>query len=75
VFGKRQPKLADSLLAVKWIGNSGSHPSGVTATDLFDAYDILEQALEELIGKRTSTLRRLVGTINRRKGPLSKRGR
>ncbi len=72
LFQKREPALGSALLAVKWIGNSGSHPSGVQVLDIFDAYDILEHALEELIGRRSYSLRRLATGINRRRTPQSK---
>ena len=72
LFRQRDQAMADSLLAVKRIGNSGSHPAGLSVTDLFDAYDILEHVLEELLSRRSRTLRRLVRSILRRRGPVAK---
>jgi hypothetical protein len=63
------PDLGAALLAVKWLGNTGSHASKLTRDDLFDAYEILEHVLAEEYAKRTERIRRMTRAINRRKGP------
>ena len=42
----------DTMLALKDIGNDGSHEVGLTLADCIDAFDILETALEEIYGGR-----------------------
>jgi hypothetical protein len=71
IFQKVQPAVGDALLALKWIGNTGSHPGDLSAKDLLDAFDILSHALDEVIGKRTKQIQQLVTEINRHKGPRS----
>lgn len=73
LFSKRQPAFADKLLAIKWIGNAGSHADVVTEDDLLDAYDILCFVLDELYVKRSKRIGALARAINRRKAPRSKR--
>lgn len=42
-------KLDGLLFAVKWLGNEGSHAaSGLTQSDLFDAYRLTEHILNVL---------------------------
>jgi hypothetical protein len=36
-------------MALKWLGNTGTHTSAVTRDDLLDAFEILDHALVELI--------------------------
>jgi len=68
----KQPKLidlCDDLLAVKWLGNEGSHPGDVTRGAVFDALDILEHVLRERFDKPRSAIAKISKAINRRKGP------
>lgn len=68
---KRSPEVIDHLLAAKWIGNAGVHSGSVTVSDIFDALDLIEYALDELIGKRSADLKRMAKTITSRKRPRS----
>jgi hypothetical protein len=65
--------LCDRLLAVKHLGNAGSHPGDVHEEDVFDGLDILEHVLNETYGKHASVLARMVNQINARKGPRKRR--
>ncbi len=62
-------ELCDRLLAVKHLGNAGSHPGNVHIDDVFDGFDILEQVLAETYTNHTSVLAKMVKQINQRKGP------
>lgn len=44
-FQGKDPKNAELLLAVKWLGNSGSHAGGLTRDDVLDAFDLIELVL------------------------------
>jgi hypothetical protein len=73
---KKQQKLSslcDSLLAVKWLGNEGSHSGEVTSSDVLDAFDILEYVLQERFANSHSIIAKLSRVINKRKGPRTKR--
>lgn len=71
LFKERAEDLGDSLLAVKWIGNTGSHPGELTQHDLFDAFEILEHVLGELFLRRSKQVATLTKVINKSKGPRS----
>lgn len=71
-LANRDQELSLSLLAVKWLGNVGSHSDELTKDDLYDAFDILEPVLQDLFVKHRKRLQRLVATINKRKGPRKK---
>ncbi len=50
-FSRKKPEnveKAEILLAVKWIGNDGSHEGGLMHSDLFTVYDFVENVLKEL---------------------------
>jgi hypothetical protein len=62
---------AHQLMAVKWIGNAGSHLEKIKRVDLLDAFELLEHVLaEEYRLKLAAERRRLATKINRRKGPI-----
>lgn len=71
LFGDKRAALADKLMAIKWIGNAGSHSDAVTTRDLLDAYDILCFVLDELYVRRAKRIGALARRINRRAAPLS----
>jgi len=64
--------LCDRLLAVKHLGNAGSHPGNVKKEDVFDGFDILEHVLLEKYENPHSQLSHMVKQINKRKGPRKK---
>jgi hypothetical protein len=72
VFKLREPEAADHLLAIKWLGNAGSHKSLIEPSieDIFDGYDLFEDVLEQLYVKRAEKLKRRAKGINKRKGPV-----
>ena len=55
-FKETQPDLAEKLLALKLLGNSGAHSSNVPHEDLVKAFDILEHVLEELFDRRSALI-------------------
>lgn len=61
----------DSLLAVKWLGNVGSHDGAEPKiADVFLMYDILENALSEIYDGRTKKLKAVVKSVIAKKGRL-----
>ncbi|MCC6246009.1 MAG: DUF4145 domain-containing protein [Gemmatimonadaceae bacterium] len=69
LFAKAKPDLGDKLLAIKWIGNAGSHVDPLKKDDLLDAYEIMAFVLDELYVQRSVHVGALVRAINRNKGP------
>lgn len=49
-YAKSAPEIGMQLMALKWLGNTASHESDVSKTDLLDAFEIMEHALGEIIG-------------------------
>lgn len=45
-FGKSKKKISDLLMALKIIGNEGSHVGGLNKADILDAFEFLEIILE-----------------------------
>lgn len=48
------------LMAIKWLGNAGSHPSNtVTIDDVMDAYEIIDHVLHELFTQKAKRAKAL----------------
>jgi hypothetical protein len=79
LFKKGDPnfiKIHARLLALKWIGNDGSHVGEeLQQNDLLAAFELLEDVLESLYGDREERLSRIAKDVNKRKGIVSKRKR
>jgi hypothetical protein len=74
LFRTRYPKfshLADQLIAIKWIGNTGSH-EGITMSidNIINAYQILQNCLDYIFidHSHQATIKKLTKSINKRKG-------
>lgn len=68
--------IADRLMALKWLGNTGSHGGEdltISSRELLDAYEILENVFEELLEKKTERLnalaRKLTNIHSTKKAP------
>ena len=62
--------LQDLFFAVKWLGNAGSHSDRVVSMDdVLDAYEIMEEILQDLFVKKTKRVKSLAKQINKTKGP------
>ncbi len=64
--------IKSSLLAIKWIGNFGSHADTLTKEDILDAYEIIYKILDKLFEKSEEKLQLKIDTINTTKKPISK---
>jgi hypothetical protein len=63
-------ELGELLLAIKWLGNAGSHAdSAVTIDDVMDAYELIDHVLQELYAQKTKKAKALAKLINKKKGP------
>ena len=71
-FAKSQADLGDRLLAIKWIGNAGSHQSDLTSKDVIDAYALMEYVLHTLFDSARDETAVIASDINARKGPRSR---
>lgn len=63
--------LKEMLLAVKWLGNAGSHDGDEpNAGDVRITYDLLEHALSEIYEAKGKKLKAIAKKVNKKKGPL-----
>ena len=71
---RKHEHLKEMCLAVKWLGNAGSHSNKeVTMDDVMDAYDIVEVLLHDLYDDRAKAAKKLAKKINKKKGPNRKK--
>lgn len=62
-------EVRDLILAVKWLGNAGSHAGSETnAGDVRVAYDMFEHVLAEIYEEKTKKLKAAARSVNKRKG-------
>lgn len=61
-------EIANFLLAIKWIGNSGSHIGKLESKDILVAYELLEHTLNKLFDDKDSELKKKSKEINQRRG-------
>ncbi|WP_434382664.1 DUF4145 domain-containing protein [Melittangium boletus] len=68
-----EPELGEHLMAIKWLGNSGSHGAeGMTKEDVLDALPLLDHVLGEVFEKRTQQLNRLREKLLEKHAPKRK---
>ncbi|MBK6518098.1 MAG: DUF4145 domain-containing protein [Polyangiaceae bacterium] len=69
-FAETSPDLKDHLFAVKWLGNDGTHADAtLSRDDLFDAFEQLDHAFEQVFDGTLEKLKRKASEINENKGP------
>ena len=79
ILAKSQKVVARNLMAIKWLGNTGTHESAVTLEDLLNGYEIMEHTLGALLqanAKRVaSVVRELTQKHARKRRKAKKRPR
>lgn len=65
-FQKGEPVLGGHLLAIKLLGNTGSHGSGVDQADVLDALEIVEHSLAEIVTQRSKRIASLAKRLAKR---------
>lgn len=68
LYSKINKDVGDALLAVKWIGNDGSHDSTLHVKDVLLGAEILDVAITALYDKSADHLKAKVKAINKRAG-------
>lgn len=59
-YQEKDKEIGDSFMAIKMVGNLGSHEVHVQNRDtIFDVYDLYEDALSEVFGKRSKKMTKL----------------
>lgn len=62
-YKKTKPQLCTLLLALKIIGNEGSHTSKIENEDLLNAYEILEEVIDHLYIKKRNRIMKIANNI------------
>jgi hypothetical protein len=71
---KKHKHIIVLFLAIKWIGNAGSHSNKeITLDDVMDAYEIMDMLLNELFVNKKDNIKKLAKQINKKKGPKGKK--
>ncbi|MFA6562247.1 MAG: DUF4145 domain-containing protein [Verrucomicrobiia bacterium] len=65
--------IGNQLMALKWLGNTGSHDGGVIQNDVLAAFEIIEHALLELIEQRSKRLAALASGLEKKHRPGAKK--
>lgn len=73
LFEKDNPAIGGQIMALKWLGNTGSHEGQVTRNDILDAFEILEHVLGELIEQRTAKVAALAKQLMKKHAPRRKK--
>ncbi|MFM8330803.1 MAG: DUF4145 domain-containing protein [Candidatus Methylumidiphilus sp.] len=71
-FAEQNAAMKDELMALKWLGNTGSHERKVTRDELLDALQILEHALVELIDNRSTKIQAMAQKLIDKHGKSGK---
>lgn len=67
---RKYSEIKDIFLAVKWLGNAGSHSNhSVTLDDVLDSYELTIELLDEIFSKKRKNAKSLAKKINKKKGP------
>lgn len=70
LLSAKYSELGELLLAIKWLGNAGSHADSiVTIDDVMDAYELIDHVLQELYTQKAKKAKALAKLINKKKGP------
>ena len=67
-FEETEPETARRLMAVKWLGNEGSHADEPTQESTLEALDVLDYVLEDMYLRRRARVDSIVERVNKDKG-------
>ena len=73
-FRAKDAHSAEMLLAIKWLGNAGSHANldALSADNVLDGFDLFEHVVERIYANRDKAMKRLATKITSRKGKPAK---
>jgi hypothetical protein len=73
----KNPEAAGYLMAIKWLGNAGSHETtkAPKRDELLDGFELFEEAIELLFMRKPERLLKLAKEITRRKGRMGSKRR
>jgi hypothetical protein len=65
-------KLMPLVHALRIVGNLGTHRDVLDRTELLDAFEVYEHALEELVGKKSAQIAKLAKKLKKHTGRQKK---
>lgn len=65
---KKEPEISKSLMALKWIGNIGSHTGLIDKDDILKTFQVLHFSLTKLYDNREQNIQTFIEQINKNKG-------
>ncbi len=71
LFEDKNPAASATLMAIKWIGNAGSHAGGtmtISQEEVVEVLQIFEHALDQIYDTKSKVLAKKIAGINKRKG-------
>lgn len=71
LFEKKNKEVANYLMAIKWIGNAGSHEGEISNEDILDGFDLLIYSIDKLYTAHDKVIAQMTKQINKRKKPLT----
>ena len=71
LFAKKKKSESEFIMALKYIGNAGSHTKKLTHEDILIGYEMLEHVLNKLYDKKYFRLKKRMQMINKRRGPVN----
>lgn len=76
-FKTKDAEAANYLLAIKWLGNAGSHSGldNVDDDDLLGGFELIEHVIERLYVRQEARLKQIAKGLNHRKGKPVRRRR
>lgn len=72
LYKVKEPEIADFLLAIKWIGNVGSHVGDLKRIDILEAYEMLEHTLNKIYDDKEKRLKEISKKIIKRRGTIKR---
>ena len=66
IFQATDSIVGTQLMALKWLGNAGSHENSVLKKDLLDAFEILDHVLVEVFEQRSQKVMSLAKQLTKR---------
>ena len=72
-FASKDANMGAQLMALKWLGNTGSHDSQVSESDILDAFEILEHVIGEIVGGHSARVAALAKKLSKKHGGKKKK--
>jgi hypothetical protein len=67
-FGKKEPEISDQLMALKYIGNEGSHTDELDRENILKAFEVLHFSLTKLYSNKEQKIKAFISQINSNQG-------